>query len=112
MIQMTDLIFLKLGGSLITYKNIPRTARSEVIARLAGEIHAIKESDGDVGLILGHGSGSFGHVSAKKYGTRQGVNTTVEWGGFAEVWFQAATLNRILIEALISVGLPAITFPA
>jgi isopentenyl phosphate kinase len=60
---------------------------------------------------MGHGSGSFGHVPAKQYGTRQGVDSDEGWYGFAEVWYQAAALNRIVMDALQHVGLPAIAFP-
>lgn len=109
---MSEIIFLKLGGSLITDKSTPSTARPDVIVRLAGEIAAARQFNPDLKIILGHGSGSFGHVAAKKYGTRQGVNTAEQWLGFAEVWLQASALNRIVIEALHMAGLPAINFPA
>ena len=35
-------------------------------------------------LIIGHGSGSFGHYMASKYGTRRGVNGPEQWMGFAK----------------------------
>lgn len=107
----TKLIFLKLGGSLITDKARPRTPRRDVITRLAGEIQAARVEIGDLSLLLGHGSGSFGHVPAKMYGTRQGVTSPAAWQGFAEVWYEASALNRILIEALHAAGIPVISFP-
>ena len=75
---------LKLGGSLITDKSQAHTARPELIRRLAEEIRSAWEPDRSP-LIIGHGSGSFGHIPAKKYGTRGGVRTEEEWTGFAEV---------------------------
>jgi isopentenyl phosphate kinase len=104
-----SLQLLKLGGSLITDKTKPGTVRAEVLARLAGEIADVWR-EGDLQLILGHGSGSFGHVPAKKYGTRQGVRTPEQWRGFAEVWREADLLNRLVVDALIGAGLPAIRF--
>lgn len=104
--------FLKLGGSLITDKSRPSTARPEVIARLSGEIAAALEAQPGMQLVLGHGSGSFGHHAGKKYGTRMGVHTARQWRGFGEVWLQASILNRLVIEALHRVGLPAVSFPA
>jgi isopentenyl phosphate kinase len=106
-----DLLLLKLGGSLITDKTRPRTARLDVIARLAMEIKAAKTTSRNLKVVMGHGSGSFGHVPAKQYGTRQGVDSDDGWYGFAEVWYQAAALNRIVMDALQHVGLPAIAFP-
>jgi isopentenyl phosphate kinase len=103
--------FLKLGGSLITDKTKPSTARPEVLKRLANEIAEAKAENAHMRLILGHGSGSFGHAAADKYGTREGVNTPEEWLGFAEVWQQASALNRLVIESLYAAGLPAVAFP-
>jgi isopentenyl phosphate kinase len=105
------LTFLKLGGSLITNKNTPRTPRTEVLARLMGEIAGAYAARPGLRLVLGHGSGSFGHVEAKKYGTRNGVNTAEEWRGFAEVQAAAGLLNRLVYDAARQAGLPVINFP-
>jgi isopentenyl phosphate kinase len=104
-------VFLKLGGSLITDKSVPHTARPAVIASLADEIARARRHDPGLNILLGHGSGSFGHVPARKYGTRQGVHTREEWLGFFEVWREAAALNRVVIDALAAAGLPAFSFP-
>jgi isopentenyl phosphate kinase len=106
-----ELIFLKLGGSLITEKGRESTARLDVISRLSIELAEIRKSQPDLRLLLGHGSGSFGHVPAKKYKTRQGVRTAEEWSGFIGVWQQAGALHHIVMDALLSAGLPAIGFP-
>ena len=105
------LYFLKLGGSLITNKNKPHTPRTRVIARLAGEMAEARRLNPDLQLVVGHGSGSFGHVPGDKYHTRQGVHTPSEWLGFSEVWQAARTLNQIVAEALYNAGLPVIAFP-
>ncbi len=104
-------IFLKLGGSLITDKTQVSTPRPDILARLATEIADFRSSMPNSRLILGHGSGSFGHIPAKKYGTRDGVRTPEEWRGFAEVWRQATALTRLVIDALHAAGVPAIAFP-
>ena len=108
---MTGVQFLKLGGSLITEKDQPHSARLEVIQRLSGEIAQARRADPSLLLVLGHGSGSFGHVPAQKYGTRHGVRTPEEWQGFIQVWREASALNRLVVEALAEVGLPALSFP-
>lgn len=107
----SELILLKFGGSLITDKDKPYTARIEKLASLAREVKAVLDSQPELRLVLGHGSGSFGHVAAKKYGTRDGVHTREQWHGFAEVRFQAAELNRLVMQSLIEAGLPAVPFP-
>lgn len=106
-----ELVLLKLGGSLITDKDIPYTPRLDKLKELALEIKTVLDSNPELLLILGHGSGSFGHVAAKKHGTRDGVQTPEQWKGFAEVRFQAAELNRFVMESLFNAGVPAISFP-
>lgn len=103
------LTFLKLGGSLITDKTRPYTARPERIEELAAEIAAALRADPELRLVLGHGSGSFGHQAASRFDTRSGVSTPEEWRGFAEVWYQASALNRLVVEALHHAGLPVLT---
>jgi isopentenyl phosphate kinase len=60
-------------------------------------------------LVIGHGSGSFGHVAAARFATRQGVSGGAQWRGFAEVSAAAARLNRLVVEALLDSGVPAIS---
>ncbi len=101
-------VFLKLGGSLITDKSREQTVLPDVLARLAGEIAAALNAHPELRLIVGHGSGSFGHTLAKKYGTRQGVSTPEQWRGFADVAQVAARLNRHVFDALRAAGVPAV----
>ena len=106
-----DLYFLKLGGSLITDKNHPHTARPDVLKRLAKEIHTAMTAQPDLRLVIGHGSGSFGHVPARKYNTRNGVQSSSEWAGFLEVWKEARALNQVVLDNLAGSGLPVIALP-
>ena len=117
---MSELVFLKLGGSLITDKTRPYTPRLDKLADLAAQIGAALSATSGPRLVLGHGSGSFGHSAAKEYGTREGLSPHPPplsqrggeyWHGFAEVWRQAAALNRFVMDALGAAGLPVIAFP-
>jgi len=105
-----DLIFLKLGGSLITDKLTPRTAREDLIKSLSNEIAQALDEYPKTRMIVGHGSGSFGHYSGKKHRTRQGVSDLAGWNGFAEVWHDAATLNQMVMDGLRKANLPAVAF--
>ncbi len=126
---MPELIFLKLGGSLITDKKQPYTVRQAKLGDLAGQIAHALQTHPELLLVLGHGSGSFGHTAAKEYGTRDGTPAPLAltghsphfqrkwgemeggyWKGFAEVWYQASTLNRFVIQALNEAGIPTMTF--
>lgn len=105
------MLFLKLGGSLVTDKHTPRSARREVMARIAAEIATFRRAHPQVRLLLGHGSGSFAHVPARRYDTINGVRDAEGWRGFAEVWRQAAALNHLVVETLHQAGVPAVAFP-
>jgi isopentenyl phosphate kinase len=82
-----------------------------VIARIAAEIAYAINQRPDLQLVLGHGSGSFGHPPAYRHKTHLGVASQDEWIGFAEVWSAAQRLNRMVIDSLIKNGLSAIAFP-
>lgn len=103
---MRELVFVKLGGSVITDKNQPETARPEVIQRLAEEVARALRAQPELRLVLGHGSGSFGHAVAQRYGTRQGVRNDAQWRGFVEVAAAAARLNRIVADTFLAAGVP------
>jgi len=103
------LAFLKLGGSLITDKTRPYTARRDIITQLASEVHQALNAKPKLQLLVGHGSGSFGHWAAKPYSTRQGVQTPTQWRGYAEVAAAAARLNRIVTDAFLEAEVPALS---
>jgi isopentenyl phosphate kinase len=123
---MPSLVFLKLGGSLITDKTRPYTVRTDRLADLARQIAQALSAAPELSLVLGHGSGSFGHAAAKQAGFRPdstragGIRITSDspdagegaggrnWRGFSEVWFQASALNRRVMEALHGSGVDAI----
>ncbi len=105
------LFFLKLGGSLITEKGQPYTPRPEKLADLAAQMSAACRQRPDMRLVVGHGSGSFGHAAARAYSFERGAQSAAEWRGFSEVWYQAARLNHLVIEALHDADLPVIAFP-
>lgn len=102
------LVFLKLGGSLITDKSAKQTVLPAALDRLAHEIAAALAAQPALQLVVGHGSGSFGHTEGKKYGTRGGVRTPQQWRGFAEVAHAATKLNRQVLDALRAAGVPAL----
>lgn len=99
---MQEIILVKLGGSIITDKAKPYTLRSKVLQRLAKEL-----TTSPYPLIISHGAGSFAHTSAQKYGGMQGYTNTL---GLATVAKDALSLNTIVVNALIQVGIPALPF--
>jgi isopentenyl phosphate kinase len=102
------LTFLKLGGSLITDKRESQRFHADVMRRAAHEIANAVAAEPGLKLLIGHGSGSFGHVAAQKYGTMNGVRTAEQWRGFAEVATVARRLNTLVVETLHESGLPVL----
>jgi isopentenyl phosphate kinase len=99
---MKKVFIVKLGGSLITNKRKPYTARRAVIQRLAEEIKKIKGP-----FIIAHGVGSFAHTSAKKYGGMDGYSNRQ---GIAKVAFDVMEIHHIVMEIFIKNKLPVIGF--
>lgn len=122
---MKELVFLKFGGSLITDKTQPYTPHLDMMEQLALQIKTALQTQPNLRLVIGHGSGSFGHVPASEYHTRDGLppkatplthrerDETEEnyWKGFAEVWYQASALNRFVMKALHKAEVRSMSLP-
>lgn len=107
--HMEELVLLKIGGSVITDVSAPDTARYDAITRLANEIKLV-HAEGTK-LIVGHGSGSFGHVTAHKYQTHKGLIHAESRKGAALTQNVAANLHRLVIKGFCNAGLNPFSFP-
>ena len=108
---MNKLLFLKWGGSLITDKSNPLTPNKEIIHSLCDEFSKLIKNNPNTKFILGHGSGSFGHYVANKYGTKNGIRSQQQWEGFLEVWGAVRKLNEIVIQSLQDFNIPCLAIP-
>jgi isopentenyl phosphate kinase len=110
-------LLVKLGGSLITDKRERESPRLEVLARVARELAGCRMSWSEGGLVVGHGSGSFGHYAAA--GTplaqprsdlaipvREALCTAV-----ARTQDAAARLHRHVVAALLAAGVDPYSLP-
>lgn len=109
MLHVLPMIFIKLGGSLITDKTQRYAARHDVITRLAGEIAAARRADPTLQILVGHGSGSFGHVAAREsgYDPRHGHSSPL---ALAKVGAAASRLNAIVRDALLEAEIATLSF--
>ena len=73
--EPTDLIVLKLGGSVITDKDSPETVDDEALNSVLDAVTAGVATD-DARLVVVHGGGSFGHVHAAEHGVSTTSGTT------------------------------------
>jgi isopentenyl phosphate kinase len=104
------LVFLKLGGSLITDKSRPGFARHAAIRRLARELAGVASHPRGPRLLLGHGSGSFGHVAAARGGLIPGADAKPSLDAIARTQRAAADLHRIVVAALAGAGARPFSF--
>jgi len=100
------MFFLKLGGSLITDKTREMAVRADVIRRAAQETRAALRLHPDLRLVLGHGSGSFGHYVAQQLGLLAGPPN---WWGYAQTGAAAARLNRLVTDIFLEAGVPVVS---
>ena len=99
------IVLVKLGGSLITDKGREGVARQRVIERLAREIAALARGARGPRLVIGHGSGSFGHAAAARAGLSGGARTARAGPrGISRTQRRARELHRLVAEALEDAG--------
>jgi isopentenyl phosphate kinase len=103
---MGKLAFLKLGGSLITDKQREASLRPEIVVRAAQEVRRALRQEPGLSLVLGHGSGSFGHFAARRAGLMTAGPRN--WPGFAETGAAAARLNRLVTDIFLGEGVPVV----
>lgn len=83
--------------------------RPERLQQLVREIHQARQEHPDTLFVVGHGSGSFGHVPASQYDTIHGFKNDDSVLGMAIVQDSAAQLNRKVVHAFLEEGVPAVT---
>lgn len=107
---MTDsLIFLKLGGSILTDKTQAEAIDRDTLRSIATTLSATLGEDTRLRMLIGHGGGSFGHYWAERYGTHHGAYDSRGWEGVARVADAMGRLNRIVVAALLEAGINAIS---
>ncbi len=100
---MSEIVILKIGGSVLTDKNKISAPKPEEIARIAREI-----SDGkNTKLVLIHGAGSFGHHQAKEYRLKDGLNDR-SIKGILPTHNAVKALNKMILDALQMNGVDAL----
>lgn len=101
----TKLIYIKLGGSLITDKNTQSTPRPTIIKHLAEEIYNFNSANPAAKIIVGHGAGSYGHIQAVRNNLHLCAHSPERWAGVLEVAQAVSHLSRIIQQELHLAGL-------
>ncbi len=105
--KISRVLYVKLGGSLITPKKEGIfEVREEVVREVSSDLLEIsKERD----LFLAHGAGPFGHIPVKRYGLHEGLRPGSELG-VSETSIRVMELNLRIGSLMLEEGLPVIPF--
>ena len=101
------LYILKLGGSVITDKKNNRLSVNK--KNLVSAAKAIAKASKKLNLVIVHGAGAFGHKIVKDYKIKNGVKTAKQLEGVVRTHDSMESLNKVVVETLISQKVRAIT---
>jgi isopentenyl phosphate kinase len=99
------MILIKLGGSIITYKQKPLSANISSIKRIASHLRKIRES-----IVVVHGGGSYGHYWSLKYDMHTKPDR-YSIKGIAVVKNSMVELNRLVLESFLESNLRPYCLP-
>ncbi len=106
---MKKLVFIKLGGSLLTDKTFPYKLDEKFISTLPDLLPiSIRKKNTD--FIIGTGAGSFGHFEAKKYNLSGKITSPDQLIGACQTHLGVQRLSQIVAKKLTEGGWPAFTF--
>lgn len=95
---MQRLALVKLGGSVITFKDRPLAANASAIEGIAKVLSSV-----NIPVIVVHGGGSYGHHWSVKYDMHT-KPAPYDAHGVSVVHESMVALNQIIVNALISAG--------
>lgn len=111
------ILLVKLGGSRITLPGVEKRVDDHSLRDLCAQIGRWwNEKDGEDGLIIVHGAGSFGHREAKRMGIKGGDMEGREierddLPGIARIHLEVRELHLKVLKALQDAGIPAYSHP-
>jgi isopentenyl phosphate kinase len=102
---MQQLALIKLGGSVITFKDKPLAANSDAIDGISRTLAQIRTP-----CIIVHGGGSFGHYCSVKYGMHTKL-ASYDRHSVSVVHESMVALNYIITNSMIEAGLNPYAIP-
>jgi len=99
-VLMAKYVFVKIGGSFITYKNKPVSINYTALTSLKEIFSRVLGRD-NLRIIVGNGGGSFAHYVVAKYSSCSEVNLVIKCHEATKA------LNKIIVDYLVENGIPA-----
>jgi isopentenyl phosphate kinase len=111
MANKKPVIIIKLGGSILTDKNIPNSMRNDVIDSLISQISDNYQSSNQPNLIIIHGAGSFGHPIANSFSIQNGLNQNIpnQTLGLTKTHQSVMKLNTKIVDSFLSRDIPVLS---
>ena len=109
---MLSTVVIKMGGGLITDKSSHKSVKIDVIDSLAAMASELVGHGHRVVLV--HGAGSFGHLTAKKWNLSGGLDSDIAQGqrdAVEQVRGDMTELNDHVTNSLNSVGVECVSLP-
>ena len=108
--ELPNVIFIKLGRSVVTNIDVPYSARLPIIQQFAEELARVMKEKPHLKIIIGHGSGSYGRTAAKAqlYHEKKGFPSVIAAATVAKA---ALDLHTLIIAELVKAGVPAFSMP-
>ncbi len=103
---MREVKIVKIGGSVITYKDRPYTVDYDSLANVARQLSKYVRDIGKP-LIIIHGGGSFGHAAVKECGNKDSLDPLCA----SKVINAMMRLDSIFCDELIKLGLAVTPLP-
>jgi isopentenyl phosphate kinase len=108
----TDLVLLKIGGSICTEKSKGRfKVKKKTVKRIATEILEARKQR-DFRLLVVNGAGPFGHVNVAEYDIDNGLLKPPDFDGFSKTVCDCDYVNYMVSEILRENGHLAYPFPS
>jgi len=107
-LKNNDLLIIKLGGSVITFKEKPLTPNHKTIEKMASIIKELRKL---YKIIIVHGGGSFGHYWSLKYDMHTKPSAYPD-EGISRVRESMIELNHMIVEKFISMNLKPFSIQA
>lgn len=104
-----EIIFIKCGGSFITDKQKPYTARPAAIKRIAMQLKQALQQHPDVQFVLGNGAGSYGHYAVLEHNIKNGIQNTDQIYGCACVHDAVSRLHTLVIQECLAQHIPVLS---
>jgi len=92
---MTDMILIKLGGSIITNKEKPLSPRRKTIDKIVQSLRKIDEE-----IVIVHGGGSYGHYWSVRYNMHT-KPANYNPHGVSVVKNSMVELNKIILDSFL-----------